>query len=159
MIDERPRQLELFRQTLTERLHAERFGCVVAAVKHVQSKVLGQRKGPVWALPGDECVHALIGCRYHFRTRAAGYDTDFAAPCAAAWQHRRLGAGGFCQALGQLRPREVQCAAQADRLTALNKKWLDRLDIKRLAQLGVIAESRMRIQRQVRAVNRPVVVE
>ena len=131
----------------------------MAAVKHVQAKILSQCKRPVRTFAGDERVHALVGGCFHFRARAAGDDADFAATRRAARQHGRLGVGRFGQALGQLRPRQVKRAAQADRLAALGKKRLGLLDAKCPAKLGVVAEPWMRVQRQVRAVNGDVVVK
>ena len=41
-----------------KRLHAKRFGRVVAAVKNVDPQFLGQRGGPVRAFSGNEGNHA-----------------------------------------------------------------------------------------------------
>ena len=50
-----------------QRLHAERFRRVMAAVKNVQAKFLRQRISPVRAFAGDERVHAFARRLFQFR--------------------------------------------------------------------------------------------
>ena len=132
---------------LTECLHAECFRRVMAAVKHVEAKVLGVRERPVRPFAGDEGGDPLVGRGLYLRAGAAGDHADLSASCRAARQHRRLGAGGFGLTLGQLRARPVKHTAQADRLAALGEKRFGRLDAKRATKPRIVAEPRMRVKR------------
>ena len=76
MIQEFPRQLEFPGKMRRQRLHAESFRRVMAAVKDVQSQFFRHRKSPLRPFAGDERVHAFIGGNFQIAARAAGDDAD-----------------------------------------------------------------------------------
>jgi len=76
MIQKAPRQPEFFRQDSGQGLHPKRLGGIVAAVEYIQSRVLGQRMGPMRAFASNESVHAFAARNFQFGPRAACHYAD-----------------------------------------------------------------------------------
>src|SRR5690349_17949320 len=99
VIQKRPRQIELFREVGRERFDAECFGRVMPSVEHVHTKFLGNGESPMRSLASDESVHTLFGSALQFASGPAGDYANPATERGAAWNEKRLGAGGFLEAL------------------------------------------------------------
>jgi hypothetical protein len=136
-----------------ERFHAERFCRVVAAVENVDSKILGERKGPVRAFAGDESIHTFPRGDFHFGSGSAGDDSDFAAARWTARENFGRSSSCFFKMAGEFVAIEVHVSADAQVAAFLEEKRLEFTNAQRPREERVVAESQMRVERQMGRIN------
>jgi len=130
----------------------------VAAVKNVDPQLLGEGGGPMCAFAGDECVRPFRRGDRQRVARAAGDDADFFANSWPAVDEGGFGAENGLEPAAQNVAAQPRGGAQADGAAAFLEEGLGLGELERAHQPGVVAEARMEIQRQVRAVNSEVVL-
>ena len=153
MVQKYPRHPEFFGQGGGKGLDPECLGGVVAAVKNIQSRLLGQRMGPMRAFSGDKCVHAFVGRDFQLRPRAACHDADSLALCRTAGQKHGRAAQNFGEFFRQFAARNFLPRLPADEAAFFEKKRFQLTEAERGAQLRVVAQARMGVQRQMRTVH------
>src|SRR4051812_30335217 len=92
-VDELPFERKLVGQPRSERLNAERLGCVVAAGEEVDAELAGGLQGRLLGLARDEGVEALVRGLDQPRSAAAGDDRDTFDPLGPRGEDERLGPG------------------------------------------------------------------
>ena len=131
----------------------------MAAVKHIDSEFLGERISPVRTFTGDESVHAFAAASFSWlpappvTTPIRRHTADLRA---AQWASRRwLLARRSARSFREIRELalQIQDTAPSQRRTVLGLKS------KLPAELHVVAKFGMRIQWQMRAVNRHIMLE
>jgi hypothetical protein len=153
MVQECPRHPEFFRQGGGQSPDPKCLGGVVAAVKNIQARILGQRVGPMRAFSGDKGVHPFPGRDFQLRPRPAGHDADSPAPGRTAGQKHGRTAQNFGQFCRKVPARNFLPRLPADEAAFFKKKRLEILEAERGAQLRVVAQARVGVQRQMRTVH------
>src|ERR1017187_4633906 len=122
-------------------------------------------RAPVRAFAGDERIHAEFG-RFPYRLHTcAGARADRPAMCAPADVYRArervatLSASKAAQSLEQLRRRKVAVSADATVNRFVTRETDGRLEPDFPREKAGVAESLVRIERQVRRIQRNIVVE
>ena len=131
----------------------------MAAVKDIQAQFLRQRVSPMRPFAGDERVHAFLRGLFQLRARAAGHHADAFACRAASGYHERFRTGGALQSPRQLRERNFGLGLEPDVLAVAEEERAQVLQPERGAKPRVVAQLRMRVQRQMRTVNRQIVFQ
>src|SRR4051794_27082539 len=103
----------------------------------------------MWSFAGDKCIHAFRGGLLQAITRAAGDHSDAFAMFPAAGNEQRFGASHSLQPSCQFRARNSLANFESNWSSVARKKGSGMFQPKRGAQLRVIPQFRMRIQRQV----------
>jgi len=159
MIQECPWKFEFVRQMFRQRLNSKRFCRVVAAVEHVDAQFFSQRKGPVWSLACNECIHAFH-CRLLQVTPCPASDhADLAADFGSAGKQPRLGASRYAQCARKVRSRNPGARLEAEMLIVIHEKGFQIFQTERNAKQCVVSQPRMSIQRQMRAVHRDIIFQ
>jgi hypothetical protein len=160
VVEEGPGDVEFFGEVLGEGLNAEGFGGVVAAVVDVEAEFFGEGIGPVATFAGDEGIDSF-GVRFlEFVPCPAGDDSNFLNFCGAARDGFGRGAEGAGEAGFEFGAGECGAELEADGLAILvEEKWFGILESERGGELGVVAELRVGIEREVGAVDGEVVFE
>ena len=109
------------------------------------------------AFAGDECVHAFIRRQFQTVTRAAGHDPDAPADFRTAGNDSRFRAGRARELRGEFLAGNPGARLKTYGLAVGDEKRPQIFQPERGAKLRVVAEPGMRIERQVRTVNRQVV--
>ena len=159
MVHEDPGDSVAAREMRGEGFDTKGLGCVVATVKNVQSELFGQSIGPMRAFACNESVDSFRSGELEFGTRASGYDSDASADFRPGRDHERGGTENKSQFLRQLCARDSALSLKTDMLTVIEKERFRILQPESCTQLDVIAEFRMKIQGQMRTVNREVVFQ
>ncbi len=108
---------------------------------------------------GDEGVHSFLRRPLQFLARAAAHDADVPANLRSTRQQLDLAADGTPQSFDQVGARDPGVRPEAKALFFREKERAKLLQAQRGAEEGVVAEPGMRIEREVRTVNREVVVQ
>ena len=159
MIQKNPRHAELSREVRRQRLHAKRLRGVVPAVEDVQAQLFGHRERPMRALTGDESVQARVRRLAKLVAGATRHDANPPAERRAAGGDPHRPAQHPLQLPGQVRAGNTGLRLETDGPALALKARPARLEAERRAELDVVAQPWVRIQRQVRAVNREIVVQ
>ena len=140
-------------------LDSERFGGVVPTVKHIDPEILGKCVGPVGAFAGDEGVHTLLGGDSQFVARSAGHHSDAATEVWTAWEN----GGTVAEYCGEPRfervPSNRGSRLQADGLIALEEERFGLAESESRAQLSVVSQARVGVQREMGAVDSQIVLD
>ena len=149
MVDERPRQRKFSREFRAEGFHAERLRRVVAGVDEVHAQFLRGGERPMRALAGQKRIHARCGRLRDFVARSARADAQppHAFRSARGQMHRRL--HRRLDPIDQFAQRDIDLRLHAD-----FEKRRRPLETERPREQRVVAETRMEIERQMRAVDR-----
>src|SRR5205807_1111627 len=123
MVEKDPRDFEAGRQMLGERLHAESFGGVMAAVEDVEAKILSHGIGPMRTLAGNEGIHAFLGSGFEVAARAAGDDANTAANFRTCRNDKHLATDSASQTTGQLFTGDGCFALKTNELAVVGQKW------------------------------------
>ena len=158
-IDKSPRDFELVRQVRRQRLNAEGFCGIVAAIKNIHSQFLGQGERPVRSLAGDEGVHAFARRLFQSTARAAGHHADAPANLRPAGQQPGRHLQRPAQSLRQFRAFQTSPRLATNESAFFEEKRLALLQSQGGAKPRVVAQARMRVERQVRTVNRQIVLQ
>src|SRR6266478_892491 len=126
----------------------------MAAIQNVQTKFFGLGKGPVRPFARDKCIDAFLGGDFQIAARAAGHNPDALASDRAARDNFYAAAHRARETLRQLGSRDLCFELKADELIFVTKKRLEHLETEGGAQLRVVSQKRMSIERQMRTVNR-----
>src|ERR1041384_5426918 len=122
----------------------------MAAIQDIEPQLFRKRVSPMRPLAGDKRIHPF-GRRFgQLTARGTRHDADAPANLRPAWNHNRFGAGGAPQALSQVRPRYGCPRPKTKMLPAVEKKVARTFQSERSAKAGIVAQRRMRIQRQMR---------
>jgi hypothetical protein len=135
-----------------ESLDAERLGGVVAAVQDVQPEFFGRGVGPVRAFAGDEGVHAFLRRQFELGAGAACHHADATACGRAAGQQFDRVPQNPGEALDQCVARFACAGLESEPRAAVEEEWFEPAKAEGGAEPGVVAELRMRVERQVGAV-------
>ena len=131
----------------------------MAAKKNIHAQFFRQRVSPVRAFAGDVGVHALGGGLLQIRAGAAGDNADALADFLAAGNHFRRHAGRALQGDGKIVSRNAGPRFEADGFSVARKKRIQIFQAERRSELSVVAELRMRIEWQVRTINREIILD
>src|SRR5438270_5903913 len=142
-----------------ESFDAERFGRVMAAEKKIDSKFLRGDRSPMRRFAGDKDVDLVLGNAVNFSTGPAGDNADILRIFRTEIECFHRTAYCLSQFSNQIIPRTENFRSNSDELSFFFKEWLGRFQSKRRGELGVVADFRMKIQRQMRAIERDVVFE
>jgi hypothetical protein len=159
MIQECPRDTEFFGQMRRQRFHTECFCIVMAAVKNVEAKLLRQCVSPVRAFAGDKRVHSFANRLFQFRPRSASDHTNVPANFSASGNDAGFRAGRLRNPSGQFRTGNRHPRFETYCLAVSQKKWPQISKAQRGAQLRIIPQPRVRVERQVGTVNRQIVFD
>src|SRR6266571_3585671 len=107
----------------------------------------------------DEGVHSFLRRPFQFLARAAAHHADAPAKLRSAGQQLDLAADGPPQPFDQVGAREPRVRLEAKALVFREKERTKPLQTQRGAEEGVVAEPGMRIEREVRTIDREVVVQ
>ena len=131
----------------------------MAAIKNVQAQFLGERKRPMGPFAGDERVHAFARRLPQLTARSAGHHPDAPANVRSSGQHLRRCLQRPMQLSGQCLAVQTRFRFVTNESALLEKKRLAILQSERQAELRVIAQARMSVERQMRTVNGQIVFE
>lgn len=159
MVQKSPWHPEFFRERGGQGLDAKSLGGVMAAVKNVQAQILGQRVGMMRAFSGDKCIHPFVRRNFQTGPRAAGHDANSPALRRTAGQQKRRSAQNFGQPIRQFPAQNFLARLPADESAFFKKERLEFSEAERGAQLRVVAQARVGIQRQMRTVHGQVVFD
>ena len=143
MINKFPGDLEPTRKVRRQRFHAERFGRIMAAVKHIHAQLLRQRIGPMRPFARDKRVHPL-GRR--FRQLTSGSTSDHPDPFAgrrSTGKEERLDACGALQSLCQLLPSNSGRSPKSDVFAVSKEKRTQLAQAQQSADARVVDQTRM----------------
>src|SRR5207249_7054778 len=105
---------------------------------------------------GDERVHAFGGCLLQVTAGTARHHADALANRRTPGNKPRCCAGGAAQSAGQIGARDPSPSLETDELSMIEEKWPQLSQSHRGTKPGVVAQPRVRIQRQMRAINREI---
>src|SRR5436309_1863565 len=137
MVQEGPRYFESSRKVSGERFHAKSFGCIMAAVKNVQPKLLRQRVCPMRPFARHEGINALLCRLLELTARAACDYADALANLAAARNYQWLGAGREPQAVRQICAPDTASTLESNELPMIQEEWMQFFQAQRSAKLRV----------------------
>ncbi len=157
MVEEDPGEVVFLGEPGGEGLDAEGFGGVMAGVKDVQAEFLGEGVGPVGAFAGDEGIDPGGGGEFEVAPGSAGDDTDAAAEVRASGDELGRRAGGAGETLAQFLAGKAGATLQPDGLAVAGEEGGGLFQAEGGAELGIIAELGMGIERQVGTVDGEVV--
>ena len=121
----------------------------MAAVKHVDAELFGQRVCPVRAFAGDESIHAFGCSLLQLPARAAGHNPDAPATRRAAGKDARFGACRARQTPRQFIERYLGGGLKTDGLAVTGKEWAQFFETERGTKLRVVAKLGMCVERQM----------
>ena len=98
----------------------------------------------------DKSVHSFSGSDFHFGSSSTGYDPNTMAFFRAAGENFRGGASRFLEAGGEFGAGNFKFAADAEIAPFFQEEWSRVFDSKRAGEEDVVAESGMRVEREVR---------
>ena len=159
MIQKNPRHAKFFGQFRRQRFDPEGFRGVMASVKDVQAQFLRQRIRPVRPFARDERVHPFRGGDLQLAPRPARHHPDAPASRGAARQKNRRPAQYAGELFRQDAARDAGAGLPAQGPPAFHEEGKDVFKAQRGAKQGVVAQSAMRVQRQMRTVNSQVVFD
>src|ERR1700722_856599 len=111
------------------------------------------------AFAGDEGIHAFACGQFQMVPCPARHDADLLTQDWTPRQNNRRVANGLLQPLGQFGEGDGGPGFKSEELSFLEEKGAKFFEAKGGAELRVVAETGMRVQGQVRAVNRQVMIE
>jgi len=149
MVDERPRQRKFSREFRAEGFHAERLRRVMPGVDEIYAQFLRRGERPMRSFTRQKRIHARRGRLRNFVARSARADAQppHAIRPARGQMHRRL--HRRLDAVDQGGQRHIDLRLHAD-----FEKRRRPLDPERPREQRVVTETRMEIERQMRAVDR-----
>ena len=153
IIQEGPGDAEFSGEVGGEGFDAEGFSGVVAAVENIHAEFLRQAVSPVRAFASDESVHAFGGGFCQFATGPARHDADASAEFRPTRDHEGDGSDGALKAPGQRGQRELGDSHASQELAFLMEEWSGAPQSEGGAKLHVVAQARMDIKGQMRAVD------
>jgi hypothetical protein len=159
MIEENPGYAKAAGKVRSQSFHAEGFGRVMAGVKDIDSQFFRQSVSPMRPFSGDERIHALSARPGEIGSGAAGHNSDPTADLWPARDHQNPGAGRGLQTTRQFGPGNVPLRFETDVLAMAEKEWLRLFETECRAELRVIAQARMGIERQMRAIHGQIILD
>ena len=153
-----PGHFEPVGKVARQRLDAEGLSRVMAAVQNIQAEVFGHAISPMRPFASDKGIHTLIGRLLQSVSRPAAHDADATADLRTAGNQPRLRPCSALQAPDQVRPRNVRPCLKAEEQAVVEVERTQLFQAQRGREQSVVAQPGVGIQRQVRAVNREVML-
>src|SRR5688572_24771713 len=128
----------------------------MTAIKQIYAEFFRQRISPMRAFSRDKRVDSFVRSPFHLATCAARHHTDPLANRRTTRNDHRLGANRRFKPLLYFLQWKAGPCHQSEMLVLIEKKWLAVLQAENGAQLRVVAELGVHVQREVRTVNRQI---
>src|SRR5215475_7823485 len=141
----------------SERFYAEYFRLVVSTEQKIHAKFFRGNCRPVRCFTSDKRVNSFICDATNLRAGSPGHNADHTRLFRTEIKNFHRAIYGRAQFPNQFTARQRRADLQTDRLTFLLQEWLHGFQTERSSELCVVADFRMDIERQMRAVKRNVI--